>query len=124
MNTTDRRKYERVEASNPISYESIDKDGEILFNSMGRTLNVSRSGIMLEIAQLIKAEYVSLSTVDLEDNLIKIKGQLIYCRRTDSGLYEAGIRFIASEDEKAEFAVQLIRLHHSQKHNMIVNVAA
>ena len=124
MNKTDRRRYERVEARNPISYESIEKDGEIVFNSMGRTLNVSRSGIMIEIAHLIKAEYVSLSTVDLEGNLIGIKGQLIYCRMTDSGLYQAGIKFIASEDEKAEFAVQLIRLHHSQKDNMIVNVAA
>jgi len=124
MNKTDRRKYERVEVHNPISYESIDKDGEIVFKSMGRTLNVSRTGIMLEIAQLIKAEYVSLSIVDLEDNFIKIKGQLIYCRRIDSGLYQAGIRFIASEDEKAEFAVQLIRLHHSKKDNMYVNVAA
>jgi len=124
MNKTDRRKYERVEVSNPISYKSIDKDGEIVFNSMGRTLNVSRSGIMLEIAQPIKAEYVSLSTFDLEDNLIKIKGQLIYCRRTDSGLYQAGIRFIASEDEKAKFAVQLIRLHHSQKDNKFMKVTA
>ena len=123
MNKTDIRRYERVEARNPISYESIEKDGEIVFNSMGRTLNVSRSGIMIEIPHLIKAEYVSLSTVDLEGNLIRIKGQLIYCRRTDSGLYQAGIQFIASEDEKAEFAVQLIRLHHSQD-NMIVNVAA
>ena len=123
MNKTDRRRYERVEARNPISYESIEKDGEIVFNSMGRTLNVSRSGIMIEIAHLIKAEYVSLSTIDLEDNLIKIKGQLIYCRRTESGLYQAGIRFIASEIEKAEFAVQLIRLHHYRKDNMMVSVA-
>lgn len=124
MNKTDRRKYERVEASNPISYESINKDGEIVLSSMGRTLNVCRTGIMLEITHLIKAEYVSLSTVDLEDNLIKIKGQLIYCRRTDSGLYQAGIRFIATDVEQAEFAVQLIRLHYSRKDNMIVNVAA
>ena len=124
MAKTDRREYERVEAINPISYESIEKDGEIVFNSVGRALNVSRSGIMLQIAHLIKAEYVTLSTIDLEDNLIKIKGRLIYCRRIDSGLYQAGIRFIASEDEKAEFAVQLIRLHHSHKDSMIVNVAA
>jgi hypothetical protein len=124
MNATGRRKHVRVETSNLISYESIDKDDEIVFNSMGRALNVSRSGIMLEIAHFIKAEYVSLTTVDLENNLIKVKGQLIYCRKTDSGLYQAGIRFTASEEEKAEFAVKLIRLYHFQKHNMILHVAA
>ena len=124
MDTTERRKHERVKTSNLISYESIDKDGETVFNSMGKALNVSRSGIKLEIAHFIKAEYVSLTTVDLEDNLIKLKGQLIYCRKTDTGLYQAGIRFTASEEEKAEFVVQLIRLYHFQKHNMIVHVAA
>jgi hypothetical protein len=124
MDAADRRKHVRVETSNLISYESIDKDGEIIFNSMGKALNVSRSGILLETAHLIEAEYVSLRTVDLDNNLIKIKGQLIYCRKTDSGLYQTGIRFAVSEKETAKFAVKLIKLYHQRKHNMIVQVAA
>ena len=124
MDAADRRKHVRVETSNLISYESIDKDGEIVFNSMGKALNVSRSGILLETAHLIAAEYVSLMTVDLDNNLIKLKGQLIYCRKTDSGLYQAGIRFAGSEQETAKFAVKLIKLYHHRKHNMIVQVAA
>ncbi len=124
MDAADRRKHVRVETSNLISYESIDNDGEIVFNSMGRAINVSRSGIMLEIAHLIEAEYVSLRTVDLDNNLIQLKGQLIYCRKTDSGLYQSGIRFVGSEEETAKFAVKLIKLYHYRKHNMIVQVAA
>ena len=124
MDAKDRRKYERVETCNPISYESIDKNDEIALTNMGRAINVSRSGISLETAHRIEAEYVSLSTVDLDNELIKIKGKLIYCRKTDSGLYRSGIRFTASDEEKAVFAVQLIRLYHFQKDNMIVHVAA
>ena len=124
MDAADRRKHVRLETSNLISYESIDKDDKIVSNSMGKALNVSRSGILLETAHLIAAEYVSLMTVDLDNNLIQLKGQLIYCRETDSGLYQAGIRFAGSEQEKAKFAVKLIRLYHFQKHNMIVHVAA
>ncbi len=124
MDAEDRRKHVRVETSNLISYESIDKDDEIVFNSMGRAINVSRSGIMLEIAHLIAAEYVSLMTVDLDNNLIQLKGQLIYCRKTDSGLYQAGFRFAGSEQETAKFAVKLIKLYHFWKHKMSVQVAA
>jgi len=124
MDAADRRKHVRVETSNLISYESIDKDGEIVFNSMGKALNVSRSGILLETAHLIEAEYVSLRTVALDNNMIKLKGQLIYCRKTDSGLYQCGIRFAGSEEETAKFAVKLIKLYHHRKHNMIVQVAA
>ena len=124
MGSADRRKHVRVETSNLISYESIDKDGAIVFNSMGKALNVSRSGILLETAHLIEAEYVSLRTVDLDNNLIKLRGQLIYCRKTDSGLYQSGIRFAGSERETAKFAAKLIKLYHYRKHNMSVQVAA
>jgi hypothetical protein len=124
MDTEDRRKHVRVETSNLVSYESIDKDDEIVFNSMGRAINVSRSGISLETAHLIEAEYVSLSTVDLDNKLIKLKGQLIYCRKTDSGLYQSGFRFAGSEQETAKFAVKLIKMYHYRKNNMSVQVAA
>ena len=124
MDAKDRRKHVRVETSNLISYESIDKDDEIVFNSMGKAINVSRSGILLETAHLIEAEYVSLRTFDLDNKLIKLKGQLIYCRKTDSGLYQSGIRFVGSEEETAKFAVKLIKLYNYRKHNMSVQVAA
>lgn len=124
MDAKDRRKHVRVETNNLISYESTDKDDEIFFNSMGKAVNVSRSGILLETAHLIEAEYVSISTVDLNSNLIKLKGQLIYCRKTDSGLYQSGIRFVGSEEETAKFAVKLIKLYNYRKHNMSVQVAA
>ena len=124
MDTEDRRKHVRVETGNLISYESIDKDDKIVSNCMGKALNVSRSGILLETSHLIEAEYVSLRTFDLDNNLIKLKGQLIYCRKTDSGWYQAGIRFVGSEQQTAKFAVKLIKLYHHRKHNMIVQVAA
>ena len=124
MDAKDRRKHVRVETNNLISYESIDKDDQIVFNSMGKAINVSRSGILLETAHLIEAEYVSLRTFDLDNKLIKLKGQLIYCRKTDSGLYQSGIRFVGSEEETAKFAVKLIKLYNYRKHNMSVQVAA
>ena len=124
MDAKDRRKHVRVETSNLISYESIDKDDEIVFNSMGKAINVSRSGILLETAHLIEAEYVSLRTFDLDNKLIKLKGQLIYCRKTDSALYQSGIRFVGSEEETAKFAVKLIKLYNYRKRNMSVQVTA
>ena len=124
MDAADRRKHVRVETSNLISHESIGKDGQIVSRNMGKALNVSQSGILLETAQLIEAEYVSLMTVDLDNNLIETKGRLIYCRKTDSGMYQAGIRFAGSEQETAKFAVKLIKSYQYRKHNMIVHVAA
>jgi len=124
MDAKDRRKHTRVKTSNLISHESISKEGQIVSRSMGKALNVSQSGILLETAHPIEAENVLLMTVDLDNNLIEMKGRLIYCKKTDSGMYQAGISFTGSEDETAKFAGRLIKLHHHRKHNMIVQIAA
>jgi hypothetical protein len=63
-------------------------------------------------------------TIDLEDNLIEIRGKIIYCRETNSGTYQAGISFIGNEEETAKFAVKLIKLYHNRKHKLVMQVAA
>ena len=124
MDAKDRRKHTRVKTGNLISHESIGKEGQIVSRSMGKALNVSQSGILLETAHPIEAENVSLTTFDLDNNLIEMKGRLIHCKETDSGMYQSGINFTGSEDETAKFAVKLIKLYHHQKHNLIMQVAA
>ncbi|MHA2172383.1 MAG: PilZ domain-containing protein [Candidatus Kariarchaeaceae archaeon] len=112
MDEVDRRKHTRVETRNLIPHKSISKEGRIVSRSIGKSLNVSRSGILLETENPILEEYVLIMAVDLDNNLIELKGRLIYCRETPSGMYQAGIKFIGSEDEKAMFAVNLIKLYH------------
>ena len=119
MDGVERRKHSRVETSNHILYESIENGDQIVSRSMGKALNVSRSGILLETPYPIETENVTLVTVDIENNLIEITGRLIYCRETDSGMYQSGFSFIGSDEETSKFAVKLIRLYHHQKHNLI-----
>lgn len=124
MGAGDRRKFVRVETSNLISHDSISDKGRIVSRSMGKALNISQSGIMLETSNPITAECISLTTVDLDNNLIEIKGTPIYYRRTDSGMYQVGISFLGSEEETTSFAVKLVKLYHHRKHNLIMKVAA
>jgi hypothetical protein len=79
---------------------------------------------LLETARPIDEEFVSIFAVDLENKLIELKGRPIHCRKTQSGLYHAGIEFTGSEDEKAKFAVKLIKLFYHRKHKMRVQVTA
>lgn len=124
MKPVNRRKHVRVETNNLISHESIGKDGRVISRSMGKALNVSRSGILLETPYPIMAEGISLVTVDLDDQLIEMKGRPIYCRETYTGMYQTGISFIGTEEETAKFAVKLIKLFHHRKHRLMVQVAA
>jgi hypothetical protein len=124
MGAGERRKFVRVETSNLISHDSISNKGRIVSRSMGKALNISQSGIMLETSNPITAERISLTTVDLDNNLIEIKGKPIYYKRTDSGMYQVGISFLGSKEETTSFAVKLVKLYHHRKHNLIMKVAA
>jgi hypothetical protein len=124
MDEPERRKHARIDIRNLISHDSITRKGQIVSSNMGRALNVSRSGILLETARPIDEEFVSIFAVDLENKLIELKGRPIHCRKTQSGTYHAGIEFTGSEDEKAMFAVKLIKLFFHRKYKMRVQVAA
>ena len=124
MDNVNRRKHVRVETNNLIAHETIGRDGKVVSRSMGKALNVSRSGILLETSYPVVAEGISLMAVDLDDNLIEMKGRPIYCRETYTGMYQTGISFIGTEEDTARFAVKLIKLFHHRKHNLIMQVAA
>ena len=99
MDNVNRRKHVRVETNNLIAHETIGRDGKVVSRSLGKALNVSRSGILLETSYPIVAEGISLMAVDLDDNLIEMKGRSIYCRETYTGMYQTGISFIGTEED-------------------------
>lgn len=63
MEPVEKRKNARVETGNHILYESMDNEGHIVCRSMGKALNVSRSGIMLETPYPIDASNVTLEPI-------------------------------------------------------------
>ena len=71
MDELERRKHARIEIRNLISYDSIGRKGQIVSRNLGRALNVSRSGILLETAHSIDEDFVSIFTVDLSQSLVQ-----------------------------------------------------
>lgn len=59
----------------------------------------------------------------MDNNLIEIKGGLIYCKEADSKMYHAGVNFIGTADEIAEFATQRIKVYSYRKNNVFLSVA-
>jgi hypothetical protein len=47
MTSENKRKHERIQSLN-LSYICLDEDANIIKQGMGRTLNISESGILLE----------------------------------------------------------------------------
>lgn len=111
----ERRVYPRVKTCNLISYLATRKNGEITDQGMGRALNISQSGIFLETPRLILSEYISLMSVDPDNNLIEIKGEVIYTGIGRSGMIGSGIHLQGERHENIQFATGLIKVFHIRK---------
>lgn len=93
MTTTDKRRHLRVRALNLLSYFCLDENQHVVKQGMGRTLDVSESGILLETHAPIDLGYTISLTIGLEDDLTDISGKVIYSRANDAGKFETGIEF-------------------------------
>ena len=97
METDEKRKHRRIASLN-LSYICLDDAGKPVKQGMGRTLNLSESGILLETRFPISAEYTVVLSIGLEDELVDIKGRAVHVRSTDQGVYEIGIEFIDADE--------------------------
>ena len=92
MPAENKRKHERIESLN-LSYICLDEDKNIVKQGMGRTLNISESGILLETHFPIESNHTLQLTISLEEELLDIKGQPAHIRSIEGGKYQVGIKF-------------------------------
>ena len=93
MTSENKRKHDRIQSLN-LSYICLDEDENIVKQGMGRTLNISESGILLETHFPIELKHVVQLTISLEEDLLDIKGKPVHVRSSGQGKYEIGIQFI------------------------------
>ena len=98
MTTENQRKHQRIESLN-LSYVCLDENNQMVKQGMGRTLNISESGILLETHFPIESEYLVILTIALEEDLLEIKGKPIHDRSNEAGKFEIGIEFLEPDQE-------------------------
>ena len=80
---------------------------------MGRTLNISESGILLETQFPIELEYLVLMTIALQEDLLEIKGKPIHARSNKAGQSEVGIEFLEPDLESIRLLENFIGKYDS-----------
>jgi len=102
MILNEQRKAVRINSLN-LSYIGIDENNVTIKQAMGRTLNVSENGILLETHFPIDSKQIVSLSLALEDDLVDMKGEVVYSRPGEAAKYETGIKFIEVDE-----GVQLI----------------
>jgi c-di-GMP-binding flagellar brake protein YcgR len=101
MTTAEKRRHYRVNSQNLLNYACIDENQNKYKQGMGRTLNVSETGILLETHIQLEAQSMVELTIGLEEDLVTLQGTIIRCLPGKEKKFEAGIQF-SQMDENAE----------------------
>lgn len=115
MTSKEFRKHDRFDALNLLSYFCVDAENQTVHQGMGRTLNVSETGIRLEThTPLDPANTISL-TIGLGEDLIDIRGRLVYSGSNQEGKYETGIEFFGVDAEEMKTLRKFIAKFTSER---------
>ena len=89
---TERREYPRIDSHNLV-YLVIKQDDEVIQQGMGRTLNISQSGIRLETSFVITQGHTIWMTIGFMEDTVDIQGELVYYL-SEGENYGYGMRFL------------------------------
>ena len=94
------RRHRRFDSLNTVAYFCLDHLGNVVGQGMGRTLNLSQSGILLNVYRYLDDCRQLLIHIGLKEDLIEVRGQAIHCKQ-QAGVrgYQCGIEFIDLSEE-------------------------
>ena len=115
MSIEEKRKHPRVKTENLVSYVCIDDGGNEIEEGLGKTINVSLGGILIETNNPIGTQDILLMTIGIDDEIMNMKGKVVYCRAEDSGMFRTGIQFLEAKENIQLFVTNLIKIYSKQK---------
>ena len=113
--TADKRRTPRVDSPNLLTYVCLDEKNSMVSQGMGRTLNVSEGGILLETHVPIDPQHLILLDIALEDELMQFRGRIAHTRKRENGRIESGVAFIDLDEEKTQFLRQYVTTYLAGK---------
>ncbi len=82
---------------------------------MGKTLDISQGGLLMETKISINAHYILLVGININDELIEIRGKVAYSRQAEQKVFHTGISFSEASEKIRKVVVELIKVFHQQK---------
>jgi hypothetical protein len=108
----EKRRFPRIDSIN-LSYICLDKQEKVLQQAMGRTLNISKEGFLLETHFPMKEDYTLMASIGLEDDTIDVKGKIVHCQSMGGGKYAAGVEITSIEGGHKSLWVSFIHMMFS-----------
>ena len=87
------RIYPRINSMKLTAVECFNEIGELAEETIGRTLNISEGGMLLEMVKPLPLLSKVALSVGLGDAVLHLQGEVVHLRKNDEGRIETGIQF-------------------------------
>lgn len=98
----ERRRAPRVKVLSLVSVDQRDESGTLTALTVGRTLDLSRLGMRLEMSHPLPLRSRVRLTVALAERIITVHGQVRYVNESDQLTCSMGIEFVELSAEEGE----------------------
>ena len=114
MSREERRKHLRIDALNLLSYLVIDRKGQVVTQGVGRTLNISNGGVLLETHVPLNPDHAVSLFLALENDLVDVTGRVIHSDIGKGGKYHTGIAFEGLKDAAQEILARYVDMFQKE----------
>lgn len=98
MSQDQTRAYPRIKKVNLVQVSRFDEEGFRADLATGRTLDISRGGMRLELHHALPLRSVVSVTLALDDDLVDVRGRAVYLEELDEERCAMGIEFTELDD--------------------------
>lgn len=89
----DKRAHDRTESLNITAFEVVSGGLPEGFVGMGRTLDVSKGGILLETQTEVPKGTILTLDIAVKDEIIKKTGEVVHSKPAEEGAFSVGVKF-------------------------------
>jgi hypothetical protein len=111
MTYEEKRRSPRINSLNLLSYLCMDEEGEVVTRGVGRTLNVSKGGILLETHAPIDPTHSLSLVIAMENDLLDVRGEVVEHWVGEGGKHKTRIRFTEAEGPALDILREFIAEH-------------
>ena len=109
---SERRKNDRLESLHLLDFVVVDEFGQHGDYTMGRTLNVSRGGILMETHLEMRKGQQVVITMELKNALLNVMGTIVYASFANPR-YRYGIEFFEVPEADQRLLDSYVDAFHS-----------
>lgn len=103
-------RHRRLESVNLVSLSHKDSDGRVDMETVGRTLDLSEGGILVECSQAVPSENREVDVIlGIKENVVRVKGEIVHMRDLEDKNVGLGIAFRNLSEEDAQVITGFMR---------------